>query len=145
LIIMTEDLNRHRLLYHFTARETLPSILSSRVLHTRTVIRHARPPRSEVSVLWLTDSADPGRGDDHGLGALDGDADKRAVRFTLSIPDAQHWPQWAARRHVRRRVRRRLDEAGGGLSQRWWVVARAVPEAEWVRVEDLRTGEALWP
>jgi hypothetical protein len=168
--------NHLRLLYHFTSEANTRAILDSGEIAVsgrppgsngsgpealgsaasgsaalgskRFGSKGSASERGLARVVWLTDDADPGIGDDHGLGRLGGTefgADKRAVRFTVSVPDAQHWPEWAHRRRVSRRLLRQLDEAGGGLSERWWVVPRAIATAEWTFVEDLRTGELIWP
>jgi hypothetical protein len=143
--------NHLRLLYHFTSEANTRAILDSGEIVVTGRLPGSKGSASEggpARVVWLTDDADPGSGDDHGLGGPGGQepsADKRAVRFTVSVPDAQHWAEWAHRRRVGRRVLRQLDEAGGGLSERWWVVPRAIATAEWAFVEDLRTGELIWP
>ncbi|MCU1657856.1 MAG: hypothetical protein JWO57_2512 [Pseudonocardiales bacterium] len=142
---MTES-NRLRLLYHFTAPVNVSEILDSGQLRPNPVRSASR--RRARDVVWLTDSADPGRGTDHGLVPSDpqaADLDKRLIRFTLSVSDAQHWPEWASRHRVRRTTQRELDMAGNGLSTRWWVVSRPVHSTEWVRVENLRTGHLVWP
>jgi hypothetical protein len=140
--------NHLRLLYHYTSVANLQAILDSGELIVSGGPVGRRFAASPLRVVWLTDDADPGHGDDHGLGAgASGDPtlDKRVVRFTVSVSVAQHWPEWAHRRHIHRKTLRELDGAGGGLSERWWVVPSAIPARDWVRVENLRTGESIWP
>jgi hypothetical protein len=143
--------NHLRLLYHFTSEVNTRAILDSGEIVVTCRLPGSKGSASEggpARVVWLSDDADPGMGDDHGLaGPVGGEpsAGKRAVRFTVTVPDAQHWPEWAHRRRVSRRALRQLDEAGGGLSERWWVVPRSIGTAEWAFVEDLRTGELIWP
>jgi hypothetical protein len=140
---MTEG-SRQRLLFHYTSLANLLEILDAGELRPS---RLRRWFRRDLAVVWLTDADQPGRGTDHGLGPMTDDPalDKRAVRFTVAIADAQHWKPWAARRGVSRRVRQRLDDAGGGLSARWYVVPRPILTDEWVRIDDFKSGERIWP
>lgn len=140
---MTEG-SRQRLLYHYTSLASLLGILDDRQLRPS---RLRRWFRRDLSVVWLTDAENPGRGADHGLGPTSDDPalDKRAVRFTVALSDAQRWKPWAARHGLSHRLRQRLDHAGGGLSARWYVVPRPVPADEWIRIDDLHTGERIWP
>lgn len=144
---MTED-NRLRLLYHYTSRLNVANIFAESRLRTSRLPHSRLGIGRSVAVVWLTDAAEPGRGHDHGLSAAEppgAAGDRRAVRFTVSVDDAQYWPEWALRRGIGRRTRRELDEAGGGLSARWWVVPRAIDAGQWVRVDDLVSGERIWP
>jgi hypothetical protein len=140
--------NHLRLLYHFTSESNLRAIVDSGQIVVSGGPTGHEAAASSVRVVWLTDDADPGSGNDHGLGHpadQDPELDKRAVRFTVAVSDAQHWAEWARRRRVTRRALRRIDDAGGGLSERWWVVPRAIASSEWTFVENLRTGELIWP
>ena len=140
--------NHLRLLYHFTSESNLRAIVDSGEIMVSGRSKDHEVPASPVRVVWLTDDADPGSGNDHGLShpaGADPELDKRAVRFTVAVSDAQHWTEWAHRRRVTRKALRVLDEAGGGLSERWWVVPRAIASSEWTFVENLRTGELIWP
>jgi hypothetical protein len=137
-----------RMLYHFTAQHSLQAILQSQEISVSAApVAGLVRSRKVAGIVWLTDAYDPGSGTDHGLGdPILGDmgVGKRGVRFTVSVPEAQHWPQWAARHRVSRITRRLLHDAGGGLSERWWVVQRPIPAQEWVGVERVRTGTLLW-
>jgi hypothetical protein len=140
------------MLYHFTSLVNLDSILDARE------IRPSKGPdgkqyagqhrSSPLSVVWLIDDWDPGVGSDHGLGVPGKDdprTDKRGVRITVTVSDAQHWPEWAQHRKVHRKELRDLDSAGGGLSERWWIVPRAIGTSDWALVENRFTDEVLWP
>jgi hypothetical protein len=144
--------NHLRLLYHFTSRTALEAILRADAIAVTSGPEGRRwsgqHTASSLQVVWLTDDWDPGIGRDHGLavpGPYDPRTDKRAVRITVAVSDAQHWPEWAHRRKVGRKTLREIDDSGGGLSERWWIVTRPVSSKEWVRIEDLRSGEVLWP
>ena len=139
------------MLYHFTSLVNLASILDAREIRLsngpdgrRFTGQHRA---SALPVVWLTDDWDPGVGSDHGLGVPgkdDPQTDKRGVRITVTVADAQHWPEWARHRKVHRRDLRALDDAGGGLSERWWIVPRPIGTADWALVENLFTNEVLW-
>ncbi len=148
---MTLD-NHARMLYHFTSLVSLDAILAAREIQLskgpagrRFTGQHRATP---LSVVWLTDAWDPGFGKDHGLSLPSNDdpnQDKRGVRITVAVADAQHWPEWARHRRVNKKDLRELDEAGGGLSERWWVVPRPIDSSDWALVENRFTDEILWP
>jgi hypothetical protein len=133
--------NQDRLLFYFTDAAELPSLLRARVLSADEPMAGAL--RGLVTsrgggLVWFSDS-----------GAADvrpgvrGRADQ-LVRITTVVAGAQYWPRWARRHLVGRRRRRRIDASAGGSSGRWWVAARPVPAAAWLRI-DTAAGKTLWP
>jgi hypothetical protein len=141
------DENRVRLLYHFTTAEHLAEILSTEQISLSRSPVVARGHRRATPVVWLTDDADADTGVDRGFdhdSRRDVAGEPRTARITVAVSDAQRWSQWAPRHKVSNKTRRQLDAVGGGQSGRWWVVVRAIPASEWLRVEDLHTGQTLW-
>lgn len=61
--------------------------------------------------------------------------DKTAVRITVDVPDADvtWWPDFAKAHGMNRQWRRVIER--GRDPESWFVVARAIPESEWVRVD----------
>ncbi|MDP9117601.1 MAG: hypothetical protein M3O28_10195 [Actinomycetota bacterium] len=145
---MKGEPNHLRLLYHYTSEANLTSILKDGVLLVSRGSAGREFAAGPLRVVWLTDAMAPGSGNDHGLRSpepRDPAQDKRGVRITVSVSYAQHWAQWARRRRVGRRQMREIDEAGGGLSQSWWIAPHPIPAGDWVRIENLHSGEVVWP
>jgi hypothetical protein len=69
--------------------------------------------------------------------------DKTAIRVEVATLDAQHWPEWA-RTHGVRNMRYRALAASGGDPERWWVVERPLPRAEWVEIVEMDGGAVIW-
>jgi hypothetical protein len=149
------------LLYHFTAKNRLNSILESGLWKGDIPIT---PLGAGLNAVWLT--TDP-IGDEHGLGALreispaerlamlqwKGEqpaegvqwSDKREVRITLKIsssdPRLKNWMPWA---------RKRLDSewfgdlvrTGGGKrkAETWRIYFGIIPPSEFVRVDIRENG-----
>lgn len=93
--------------------------------------------------MWLTDVDTIGNGAGLALdGSLDG-TDKTAVRIEVDVPDADvtWWPDFA-RAHGMHRNWRRVIERGRD-PESWFVVARAIPRREWVKVDAPGGGEGL--
>jgi hypothetical protein len=142
------DENRARLLYFFTTAERLPEILESAEISVSSTPIVATWRRRGIRVVWLTDDEEAASGVDRGTErepSSDFSSAPPSARITVAVSDAQRWSQWAPRHKVSKKARRRLDAAGGGQGGRWWIVARPIPSSEWLRVQDLLTGEMLWP
>jgi hypothetical protein len=148
---MAGGADRQRLLYYFTSVSDVPAIIAGRVVPTDAAIKLGPIARVTArradGLVWLTDCADllP----DQARGAAAVRPGLRAVagglaRVTVSVPDAHYWPQWARRHGIGRDRQRRIDRAAGGLSGRWWIVARPIPTAEWLRIESV-AGARMWP
>lgn len=137
-------------LYHFTSPERLTMIrLEGEIRVTESNIGSPHPdwpPCGEhvgPDVVWLTDVDTIGNGAGLALdGSLDG-TDKTAVRIEVDVPDADvtWWPDFA-RAHGMHRNWRRVIERGRD-PESWFVVARAIPRREWVKVDAPGGGEGL--
>lgn len=141
------DENRARLLYYFTPVVEFARIADEAQISVDSTAIVAGWGRRRIRVVWLTDDPHAEGGVDGGFGparSSDFRAEQPSARITVAVSDAQRWSMWAQRHRVSRKTRRRLDDAVGGTSGRWWVVARSIPAAEWLRADDVRTGDALW-
>lgn len=56
--------------------------------------------------------------------------DKLAVRITVNVKDAVHWPKFAERHKMKREWYVKLAQ-GGGDPTTWYVVPRRIPRSEW--------------
>ena len=79
----------------------------------------------------------------HGHGLIGSSVDKRGVRFTVEVDDAQLWMRWAPRQGMTRAHMKRLATTGGGGERTWYVVQRPIPLAEWLEVRNLTSDEVL--
>jgi hypothetical protein len=137
------------ILYHFTHRGHLPTILEQgrlKVVESNVSITkdHAGP-----DVVWLFDTPEvPPTTTDGSLYAA-----KRQVRFTVSIPK-QHvhrWVKWPPVKGMDPDWKAAFVRAGGGVdaARHWWVATSPIPYRQWVEVTvngeplDLK-GEAPW-
>jgi hypothetical protein len=132
--------NHSRLLYYYAPAAELPAIVAA-----GRVPADAPAPlrwpfrllRRNRGLVWLSDLAELAPAQAAGQSTVRpgvrGSADSLA-RVTVSVPDAQYWPRWAERYGVSARRQAEIDREAGGLSGRWWVVSRAIPESEWLSV-----------
>jgi hypothetical protein len=143
------------ILYHITSYTRAQKIIRDGYL--RVTESNIRMDGSGPRVVWLTDNQEPEQGwqatdhiPDHLLPLTD---TKDAVRFTVSLPEEepQHWTSWSRKRGISEFWYGALARSGGDPTE-WWVITRAIPKREWLRVEDIRperdgTGPALpmWP
>ncbi|TGU87714.1 hypothetical protein EN794_050490 [Mesorhizobium sp. M00.F.Ca.ET.151.01.1.1] len=131
------------ILYHYTCREYLASILATGLWRGEVCTDSWQKPDGEA--VWLTTDSDPAK---HGLGSgepITEDfrraiyeksgielsagsvfADKRAVRITVDIPPSDtrlfRWIRWA-KRNVHPVIRDGLISSGGGMAKaRTWYV-----------------------
>ena len=142
-------MNETRTLYHFTGLVHLESILADGFLRTT----DPNIGSAAAGVVWTLDT--PTVDFDHGLGdgspikgyLLDGpevySTNKRRVRVTIEVGDAQPWLTWAAFQPHEPAWVRSIIETGGGpeAAKHWWVVPRGVHCFEWTEVRDMETGE----
>ncbi len=128
-------------LYHYTSGFHLPSILLAQVLKTTesNVSLNKGREHAGPDVVWLTSEADPTR---YGHGLDGSKVNKREMRITVEVEDAQLWRVWAPRQGMSRAHRRRLAETGG--ERTWYVVQRPIPVGEWTEVRNMVTGEVLF-
>ena len=139
---------RARELYHFTCPYHLPAIFrSGRLLPTESNISAERT-HAGPDVVWLTrrPMAQHVSSYDQERGAYWPETDKSRIRITVCVPpgEAQHWPKWSRDQGIAEWFYDALARAGGNDAPNWYVVARAIPQAEWLAIDDLATGEALW-
>jgi hypothetical protein len=95
-------------------------------------------------VVWLFDTPEPTlKVDGAMLRPVAGARyDKRLVRITVEVPDAQWWPEWSRAHGIDRPWYKLM--ARGGRPQEWYVVARRIPVAEFVNVEVRHAPDAPW-
>jgi hypothetical protein len=135
-----------RTLYHFTKPEFWAQIRTAGVLIPRWPEGGSAP-----KTVHMTDSDNP---DDLPWRFAEG----RTVRMELRIPEAQaqRWVEWGEL-HVPPQFHQSLGipvktpehpegyiSAWNQGSERWFVVTREVPAAEWGPVVDIETGQELW-
>jgi hypothetical protein len=122
-----------------------------------------------MRAVWLTDDRDPS-----GHGLSDGEPivvtpevqarlraagvnaklgvawtfDKRAIRITVVIPDGDpalvRWSDWGPR-HLAPKWYRELNRSGGGKAHTWWLYRGVISPDRITRIENLRTGELIFP
>lgn len=137
-------------LHHFTARDHLESILKEGRLRVTESNLSDRRTHAGPDVVWLTDEPSPDSAawaealyvDRFGRVARVDPAGKLAIRITVDVPDAVHWPAWARSHGIRNMWYRKLAVAGGD-PKRWWVVERPIWRDEWVSIVDMNTGDEL--
>lgn len=141
--------------YHYTALETLDSVLREGLTKGDVPITATADPQADgVNAGWFTTSHDPSG---HGLGEARPLTDeerrligappgsrwknKRAVRITVKMPlsKLKHWPSFA-RKHVDPACYRRLSEVGGGKAKAktWYLSFNSIPPEMFAAV-DLQT------
>lgn len=128
------------ILFHFTCREHLPSILAEGVLRTTESNMSPRRAHAGPDVVWLMTASDPTA---HGHGLEGSGADKKAIRFTVDVDKrgVHKWREWAIRRGINREWLTILARFGGSSS--WRVVERPIPREQWVSVRDMVTGRSI--
>ena len=126
------------ILYHYTCRAHLPSIMKSGLWLGEVPI--TRRAEDCLNAVWLTNDRDPSG---HGLSD-----DKRAIRITVQIPSTDrrlvHWPGWGKKR-LTPEWYAILDEVGIGKSRTWYLFWAYIPPAEFVEIMDLHTGYPIAP
>lgn len=131
------------LLNHFTSEMHLGLILRCGLLVTTESNIGSPvpewPPTGEhvgPDVVWFTLQDEPS---DVGLDSARATIPKGGVRMVCDVPDAdcRHWPEWARGYGIHPDWYRHVGRAAGQESNpdTWWVVERAVPWTEWVRIE----------
>ena len=125
-------------LYHYTAREHLPSIMAEGVLRTTESNLDFRRADAGPRVVWLLDT--PTATDaSHGLSYSV--YDKTAVRIEVRPQKAVRWAEWAKSQPAYDRTTAAvLARTGGGpeAAAHWWVSESPIPSSEWVEVHESR-------
>ena len=125
------------ILYHYTHRYHLATILETGYLKTvesniSLTREHAGP-----DVVWLTDEPDLAeRGAAWSLfKGLPSPVDKTEVRLSVEVEDAIPWRSFARHHKIKLDWYATLNEAGGGAANHWYVVPRRIGREEWVDVQ----------
>jgi len=136
------------LLYHFTCRHHAANIINQGIINTTESNIHEKIKHYGPDVVWITN---------HILfnqGCIDlsnkrrlpkefkENYDKHAIRITIDISDAQHWPIWSCKHKIKKGWYRRLARSGD--PQSWYVVERCITQDDWIIIEDVQKGEVLW-
>ncbi|WP_245939130.1 hypothetical protein [Actinacidiphila glaucinigra] len=109
---------------------------------------------AEIKTTWPTDSEDPPEvlrtvhlTADPGPASLPASFSDRTVRITVEIPEpeVQRWHAWAGTKLPAQTAQVLTATRFGGRPDEWFVLERAIPQAEWVSVIDMRVPMALWP
>jgi hypothetical protein len=118
------------LLYHYTSRLHLPSILRDGVIETTESNVSWTRPHAAPDVVWLTTCDSPHLG--HGLISV---ADKAEVRIAVEVPKdwAKRWKKWAKANGSAQSDMDILAESGGGweAADTWFVCTRPIPKKYW--------------
>lgn len=122
------------ILYHFTHVGHLPSILAEGRLRTTESNISITKMHAGPDVVWLFDTPTiPEATTDGSLYA-----EKRRVRFTVSIPRAHvhQWSKWGPVQSMSPSWKEAFLKAGGGMSaaRKWWVATSPIPASQWLEV-----------
>ena len=136
------------LFYHFTCRHHIPSIIRQGVIKTTESNIHKKFVHYGPDVVWLTnnklfkqiclDFAHKNLVSSEVLAKYD----KHAIRISIDIDDAQHWPAWSRSHKIQKGWYRALAKFGD--PQSWYVVERCITQDDWIIIEDVQKGEVLW-
>ncbi|HEY9537593.1 MAG TPA: hypothetical protein VIS03_08360 [Kiloniellaceae bacterium] len=148
------------ILYHFTAREYLPSILEEGLTKGEVPTSAYGPAPNAV---WFTSDGSPqghGLSDEkilspeevqvmrrmHGVDYPDDlmFPNKKAIRIKVKLPSSDrrlfHWPAWS-RKRMSRQWLDALHKAGGPRWRTWYIYFGVVPPSDFLEVLDMTTGE----
>jgi hypothetical protein len=122
------------ILYHFTSLIHLPVIEKAEMLRLTDSNIHITIPNFGPDVVWFTTEPTASLG--HGL---HGFIDKKAVRFTVDVPDhwVKPWLPWAESQGMDPEWMGYLVEAGGGreAAETWMVTFRPIRKDRWVSID----------
>jgi len=130
-----------RILYRYLDEIDLPPLLAEGELRPSRLVLAHRPLRLRP-LVWLTD--DLVATSAAAWLTARSSASGGGVRLTIATSAAVRWPTWAARNGVRRHLRRRIEHACEGLSERLWVAPAAIPSTQWISAEDVASAAVLW-
>jgi hypothetical protein len=140
------------ILYHFTDMDSWADIYREGVIQTTesNIGDPTQGPHFGPRVVWLTNMETPDavalgldyppairrmlRADGH-VGPF---PDKREMRFTVELEDAEPWATFSARHGMNRKWRRTFER--GKRPDTWFVVARPIPMSEVSAMHRFRWG-----
>jgi len=136
------------LLYHFTCRHHIANIISRGVITTTESNIHRTIEHYGPDVVWLTNEKLFNQRciDFVRKNLVPSEVyakyNKHAIRVTVDIGDAQHWPAWSCSHKIKKRWFRALAKFGDPRS--WYVVERCITQDDWIIIEDVQKNEVLW-
>lgn len=109
-------------LYHFTSVGNLPSIIRNGLSLTHVPLNLTESDQA----IWLTNTSDPGHGDDHGI--VD---KKREIRMNFDIPVEDpllvKWTKYASQRKLSKKWLFLMDVTAGFKSVHWYLYFKTIP------------------
>jgi hypothetical protein len=154
-------------LYHFTSEHHIQQILADQKLRLAGAnITAPWQGNLDESCVWFLDT--PTLEFDHGLSAASklgwganlkpavrDKYDKTRIRLTVDLDRSDPlrglrpvgWIGWAHEQGINDTWFNAIVKAGGGIeaAKHWWITTGEVPAERWVEIENVATGQVLWP
>ena len=128
----------NKLLYHYTAKFHLASILKSKCL-TLTESNLRYHVEMYKPVVWLTNDANSALG----LGLESSMVDKSEIKVTVKfLPHFKYWKVWSRKNKIDSKWANGLEK--GNNANSWWISEKIITFDDILKIENVKTGEVYY-